>query len=97
MNTQKIQINRQKAAAFLLAGSILAAGLAWAGPETSSSTLQPTQMEQSWFQLRAEEGGKIGGGTDRAETGEYAGELSPESHLNAVKGGAAGGIVGSNR
>jgi hypothetical protein len=48
MNTQQIQFNRQKVAALLFGDLIpvLAAGLAWAGPEANGSIFQPAQMAQ---------------------------------------------------
>jgi hypothetical protein len=76
MNTKQIQFNRQRVAALLLAGSILAAiaGLAWADvsigqPKGEAGSEKAGAVEydsglSSEFHLRAVKAGKMGGSAD---------------------------------
>lgn len=78
MNSKQLQINRQWVAAFLLAGSILAAGLTEAGTKASGSTVQPTYAGQPRSQLRVVEDSKLGSGTDGVSFKGYESGLSSE-------------------
>jgi hypothetical protein len=76
MNTKQIQFNRQKVAALLLAGSILAAtaGLAWADVSISQANRGTGSVKTAAVEydsglspelhLRAIKGGRVGGGGD---------------------------------
>ena len=98
MNIQQIQFNRRWV---LLTGLILAlaAGLAWAGADTSSSTVQSAYVVQDCAD--SPQPGQTGLPADvvcpEADLTEDESESWPWSYLRAIKGGAAGGIVGSNR
>lgn len=102
MNTQQMQFNRQKVAALVLAGSILAAtaGLAWVGADAGGSTVQPAPVAQDCaYSLQPDQTGPSAAEVDcaGADFSEDEGGLSPESQRNSVKGGLTGGVVGSNR
>lgn len=96
MNTKQLQFNRQKVAALLLAGSILAAGLAWTGAEANGSTLQPTNAGQPWSQLRAVDGSKLGSGTDGVSLKGGESGLSSESQHRFITGRKPGIGMGSS-
>jgi hypothetical protein len=99
MNTKQIQFNRQWVAAFLLAGSILAAtaGLVWVGADASGSTFLGHESELlPWSQPRFVEGSKPGGtGDGVSSTGSDSG-LLPSSQLRSIKGSKPGIGSGSN-
>jgi hypothetical protein len=91
MKTQQIQFNRQKVAAFLLAGLILAlaAGLAWAGADASGSTVQPAKMVQcEAYSPQSGHPGPSAAEVDCPGTDFSGGDsgLPSEFHRRAVKG-----------
>ena len=95
MNIQQIQITRQKVAALLVAGSILAAsaGLAWAGINVGSSTTQSGPLVQDCAYLpHPGQGGPSVGQVDCSEADflESESRLLPWSQRRSVKGRAAG-------
>lgn len=81
MNSKQIQFNRQGMAALLFAVSILAATAGLIWAGVDANVNQP----------------KWAAGSEKADSVEYDSRLSPLLHLRSVKGGAAGGIVGSKR
>ena len=81
MNTKQMQFNRHKVAALLLAGVILAAGLAWTGAD-----VQPTQAGQPWSQPEFIAGSKIGAGTEGVSFQGGESGLSSESQLRFIAG-----------
>jgi hypothetical protein len=101
MKTQQIQFNRRWMAALLLVGLILAlaAGLAWAGAEASNSTVQSAHMAQDCADSpqpgQTEPSAEVV--CPQADFGEDESKSWPWSYLRAIKGGKAGGVVGSNQ
>ena len=95
MNTKQIQFNRQLVAALLLAGLILAlaAGLAWAGAEASSSTAQPAQMAQDCpYSPQPGQTGPSAADVDcpGADFSGHESELLPWSQFRSIKGAKKG-------
>ncbi len=94
MNIHQIQLNGQDMASLLLASLIVAVGLAWTGADTSSLTIQSTNVGQPWSQLRVVEASKPGGVGDGVSFVGCDSELSSWSYLRVVKGtkiGTTGG------
>lgn len=81
-----MQFNPQKVAALLLAGSVLAAALAWTEAEA-----QPTSMVgQPWAYLTVVKGSKLGSGTEGVSARGSAGELRPWAQFRFIKGSKIG-------
>lgn len=103
MNTKQIQFNRHKVAALLLAGLILAAGLAWTGAVEPAKRMQAglyfppsdyTGPSASGDYPTVVKGSKVGGSTEGVSLLDGESEVLPWSQLRFVKGrkpGASGG------
>ncbi|MFN8454175.1 MAG: hypothetical protein U0401_05785 [Anaerolineae bacterium] len=91
MKTPYMQFNRQKVAALLLAGLILAAGLTWV-----RVAAQPTPtVGQPWAYLNVVKGSKLGGSTEGVSARGSAGELRPWTQFRFITGSKPGTSSGS--